>query len=1042
LTPAGIISTIIQHGRELFSKELLVFASRYICLGELSMSIKPVVKTQTIGISRLPALLGFMAAAALVFCSSATEAVNLTWNVSSGNWSTPGNWGGSEPTSSDWAYIQNGGTANITQTGETCTRLYLGYYSADRGTVQITGGDLSILDTGIIGVDGTGIFMQSGGTNSISDSLLIGYDSGSSGSYDLSGGGHLSANLEDIGLGGNGTFTHADGTNSVVYQLNLGLDSGSIGSYYLSDTGQVSTQYESVGAYGNGTFIQTGGSNSITKTLDLGSQSGSSGNYSLSGNGQLTAQNETIGGFGAGTFTQTGGVNSISDTFSLGLTSTYGGNYDLSGSGQLSAKYEFIGESGIGIFTQNGGSNTITSIFALGLYSGSSGRYVLNGTGQLSTFSTMVGDNGNGTFTQNGGTHSITNGLFLGYSSSASGTYNLNGGTLILKVLVKGSGTALFNFGGGTLQASGNFSTSLPMTLTGTGGNANIDTAGSAVTLSGVLSGVGGLNKLGSGTLTLSGSNTFTGPVSFNGGLINAVKLNYLGNGTSLKFNGGGLQFAGVYDPSARSMTFQAGGATLDTQTYNITLANAIGNGGSGGLTKQGSGILTLSGANTFTGPVNFNGGLINAVSLINLGNGATLNFNGGGLQFSGVFDPSLRTMTFQAGGATLDTQANNITLANAIGNGGAGGLTKKGSSTLTLNAANTYSGDTKISGGNITLANAGAIQNSTLDYNSYGGALSFGTLTGATIGGLKGSQNLSLINSSALAVALQIGANGQSTSYSGALSGAGSLTKIGAGTLTFSGANSYSGGTTINAGILQAKSTGALPGYSTLGKVVANDGGTLAVNAGGSGEWIVANIGTLLSRATFYTGSALGIDTTNASSGIFSYGNAIGGSLGLTKLGNNTLTLGTSNSYSGITTVKGGTLEIAHGIPSSGTSLIDVQSGTAILKTVSVSKSNLNISTAALATFEVVNSSHAVGAISGSGTTKVDAGASLTAASINQGTLTLGSGAMLTIQAIPGGPQGGVITPVPEPSSFALLAGAFFIAIFAWSKKNDPIES
>ena len=75
---------------------------------------------------------------------------------------------------------------------------------------------------------------------------------------------------------------------------------------------------------------------------------------------------------------------------------------------------------------------------------------------------------------------------------------------LILQLLSQGSGTAAFNFGGGTLQASGDFTTTLPMTLTGDGGNANIDMAGYEVTLSRVLSGTGGLNKLGSGTLTLN----------------------------------------------------------------------------------------------------------------------------------------------------------------------------------------------------------------------------------------------------------------------------------------------------------------------------------------------------------------------------------------------------------------------------------------------------------------------------------------------------------------------------------------------------------
>jgi hypothetical protein len=85
---------------------------------------------------------------------------------------------------------------------------------------------------------------------------------------------------------------------------------------------------------------------------------------------------------------------------------------------------------------------------------------------------------------------------------------------------------------------------------------------------------------------------------------------------------------------------------------------------------------------------------------------------------------------------------------------------------------------------------------------------------------------------------------------------------------------------------------------------------------------------------------------------------------------------------------------------------------------------------------FEIINGSHTVGAIAGSGATKVDAGASLTATSVTQGTITLGAGSTLTIAAIPGGPSGSAITPVPEPSAYVLLATALGAAIFAWRKK------
>ena len=206
--------------------------------------------------------------------------------------------------------------------------------------------------------------------------------------------------------------------------------------------------------------------------------------------------------------------------------------------------------------------------------------------------------------------------------------------------------------------------------------------------------------------MTLTGVNIFSGAVNFNGGLIRAAALNNLGAGTALNFNGGGLQFDGVYDPSVRNITFQAGGATLDTQGNNVTLANGIGNSGTGALTKNGSGTLILAGANTFSGAVNFNGGLIKAATLNGLGAGTALNFNGGGLQFGTSYDPSVRTMTFQIGGATLDTQANNITLAQAVGNGGIGGLTKNGAGILEFDGAISYGGATTINAGVLKINN------------------------------------------------------------------------------------------------------------------------------------------------------------------------------------------------------------------------------------------------------------------------------------------------------------------------------------------------
>ncbi len=108
------------------------------------------------------------------------------------------------------------------------------------------------------------------------------------------------------------------------------------------------------------------------------------------------------------------------------------------------------------------------------------------------------------------------------------------------------------------------------------------------------------------------------------------------------------------------------------------------------------------------------------------------------------------------------------------------------------------------MSGGTLRLDHPLALQLSTLGYGNYGGAISFGTLATATLGGLKGSQSLALSNTSSAAVALIVGNNGASTVYSGTLSGNGSLTKLGAGTLILSGTNTYTGDTRVVSGTLQ----------------------------------------------------------------------------------------------------------------------------------------------------------------------------------------------------------------------------------------------
>lgn len=196
---------------------------------------------------------------------------------------------------------------------------------------------------------------------------------------------------------------------------------------------------------------------------------------------------------------------------------------------------------------------------------------------------------------------------------------------------------------------------------------------------------------------------------------------------------------------------------------------------------------------------------------------------------------------------------------------------------------------------GTVTISSGTTVSANNLTFNTAGCAVAGGSLSFLASGGI--------INTGA----------GIDATIASTITGSNPLRKNGDGTLHLTGANDYSGSTFVNAGVLQAKSDGAIPGYNTAGRVVVQSGGTLAVNAGGTGEWGVANIQALLSNAAFNSGSVLGIDTTNAATG-FTYGNAITGSVGISKLGTGTLTLTGANNYTGVTTINAGTLAIGDG--------------------------------------------------------------------------------------------------------------------------------
>jgi len=155
----------------------------------------------------------------------------------------------------------------------------------------------------------------------------------------------------------------------------------------------------------------------------------------------------------------------------------------------------------------------------------------------------------------------------------------------------------------------------------------------------------------------------------------------------------GGILETGTVGNNAATITggtLQAGaGADLVVNQFDttgtsstLTIASAIADNTGTALTKTGGGTLILSNpSNTFAGAVNLNQGTLQFAAAGSLGVGSALNFNGGTLQYGTglISDISSRTITFGAAGGTIDTNSNNETFLNVIGNNGSGGFTKAG---------------------------------------------------------------------------------------------------------------------------------------------------------------------------------------------------------------------------------------------------------------------------------------------------------------------------------------------------------------------------
>jgi fibronectin-binding autotransporter adhesin len=534
--------------------------------------------------------------------------------------------------------------------------------------------------------------------------------------------------------------------------------------------------------------------------------------------------------------------------------------FDLSGHSQEVAGLRRGSTSGPALVTNSAptlGTLTVNSTDSFTFDSPIGGNLALTKTG--SGRQTLSGTNTfTGQTTVLGGTLRVASaGSLPGFDAAGRVLVGAGGTLAVLNGFVDGDVSSLL--------AAGSFAS---------GSALGFDTAAGNRTFAGGLSGQAQVVKLGGNTLTLASANSHSGGTAVASGILSLTNGGGLGTGPVAVTAGARIELSGNVTVANTGLATVAGdggnffGAIRsvsgdNTWAGSIQMEPAARLGAAAGATLRVSGPitgtdLTLRGTNAETARIELSGSgssfstLRIVLATLGLAGGddrlptsATVQFDDAGRLDLGGFSQSLvgissplATLRLVGNSSTTSDSVLTITGSSTFGGRlvdrlGSGtrtlGLTKSGAGTLVISGgSNTFSGPTRLDGGTLELGNALAVQNSTVDTRSGpAGSLSFGTQTAATFGGLTGSNDLVLQNASSAAVALTVGGNGESTSFGGILSGAGSLTKAGLGSLTLSGSNSYAGDTAINSGTLVAGHANA---FGTTGSVTIGNGAVLGI--------------------------------------------------------------------------------------------------------------------------------------------------------------------------------------------------------------------
>ncbi|MES2573289.1 MAG: autotransporter-associated beta strand repeat-containing protein, partial [Verrucomicrobiota bacterium] len=240
------------------------------------------------------------------------------------------------------------------------------------------------------------------------------------------------------------------------------------------------------------------------------------------------------------------------------------------------------------------------------------------------------------------------------------------------------------------------------------------------LTISGAISGSGGLTKSGTGALTLNSDNSFTGPLTVNAGFVYFNALGQLGLDSSpIALNGhdAGLRFTGSMATLGRDLVIPEAIGRLQASAGILNISGKISGAGGLRLSSESASSIQLTGSNTFSGPIFLTGGETAITSDASLGNGGDLNFNGGRLGLLGPWTTSrtIRVNTFaliNTGG--FDATWNGLVIGNAP-------FVKTGNGTLTLAAESPFSGTVIAAGGTLRLGGTSLMRSTAFTVSSGG---------------------------------------------------------------------------------------------------------------------------------------------------------------------------------------------------------------------------------------------------------------------------------------------------------------------------------